>query len=459
MAGSLLICFALLLSSGCSWNNASTESAIVPGNSILVAPTKNISDAATNSSNGINMTGILTSKDTDKSKLQFIDISSGSEYEITYSTGTDFKTAYGNTLLPALMKVGELYDINCSKTGLANTITKNKDAWERTSVTDISLNEDSKTVTVGSSVLKYDSFALIMDDSKRISIAKILSVDELTLRGIGDKLYSVEVTKGHGYLSFTGDDAFVGGYVTVGDKFLYGVTGNMIVTVTEGIYSVEMSNNGQSSTKTVSITKNQQSTLDFSEYTTAAPKKGTVKFSITPSGAVLTIDGVETDYSSPIELSYGSHTIKVDTNYYEEYTETFTVNTSYQTKFIDLEANSSVTTSSSKTTSSTTSSSKTTSSTTAAKTTTTVATTDLTAGYTVNVSTPEGAALYVDSVYMGIIPCSFSKSSGNKTVTLTKSGYTTVSYTINIANAAGDLTYAFPDMVASSTSTTTTTSN
>ncbi len=69
-----------------------------------------------------------------------------------------------------------------------------------------------------------------------------------------------------------------------------------------------------------------------------------------------------------------------------------------------------------------------------------------TSGYKVNVTAPAGAALYVDSVYVGIVPCSFEKKSGTKTITLTQNGYNTISYSISIANSSGDLNYAFPDM-------------
>ena len=71
-----------------------------------------------------------------------------------------------------------------------------------------------------------------------------------------------------------------------------------------------------------------------------------------------------------------------------------------------------------------------------------------------NVTAPEGAALYVDSVYVGIVPCSFEKKAGNKTITLTENGYNTISYTISIANSSGDLNYAFPDMVKTDESVT-----
>ena len=76
-----------------------------------------------------------------------------------------------------------------------------------------------------------------------------------------------------------------------------------------------------------------------------------------------------------------------------------------------------------------------------------------TSGYSVKITAPEGAALYVDSVYIGIIPCTFSKTSGNRTITLSQSGYNNVSYTVSIPDTAGDMTYSFPAMtkVASST--------
>ena len=77
----------------------------------------------------------------------------------------------------------------------------------------------------------------------------------------------------------------------------------------------------------------------------------------------------------------------------------------------------------------------------------------LTGGYNVKITAPEGAALYVDSVYIGIIPCTFSKTSGNKTITLSQNGYNNVSYTVSIPNTAGDMTYSFPTMTKTSSTT------
>ena len=196
-----------------------------------------------------------------------------------------------------------------------------------------------------------------------------------------------------------------------------------MLTVGVGTYDVELQSADMTATKKVTIKKDATSTLDFSEYKQLSAKKGAINFSVTPENAIMAIDGSEVDYSKPVSLTYGSLTLQA--NHYETYTETFTVNSDYKTKVIDMTSTSSSTTA--KTTSA-----------------------SLTNGYSVNITAPSGAALYVDSVYIGVVPCSFSKSSGNKTITLSQSGYNTVSYTISIPNTAGDMTYAFPDMTKTS---------
>ena len=157
-------------------------------------------------------------------------------------------------------------------------------------------------------------------------------------------------------------------------------------------------------------------------------KMGAVNFSVTPKGAVMSIDGVEVDYSTPVSLSYGTHRVKLVANHYQEYSEIINVNSAYVTKIIDMTSSG-------------------TSTSTAA---------DNTSGYKVSVTAPKGAVLYVNSEYIGTVPCSFDKSSGKKTITLSQNGYNTVSYTISIANTAGDLTYAFPEMISGGTQETTT---
>ena len=395
MAVIIMTAIMIICQTGCG--TSGSNGAIVPGSSITPAKKKgNVTDIARNSDNAT-LVGIVSSIDTTLKNIHFIDVETGTEYSVMYTGGTDIQDAYGKLKAATLIQPGEIYDVYCNKYGKATKIYGSKNAWSRTSVTDIELDESSKSV----------------------------KEDELTLRGIDDKLYSISVDNGHGYLELTGIDAFVGGYVTLGSSLLYGVTQDMMLTVGVGTYDVELQSADMTATKKVTIKKDATSTLDFSEYKQLSAKKGAINFSVTPENAIMAIDGSEVDYSKPVSLTYGSHTLTLQANHYETYTETFTVNSDYKTKVIDMTSTSSSTTA--KTTSA-----------------------SLTNGYSVNITAPSGAALYVDSVYIGVVPCSFSKSSGNKTITLSQSGYNTVSYTISIPNTAGDMTYAFPDMTKTS---------
>ncbi|MGN1188493.1 MAG: PEGA domain-containing protein [Lachnospiraceae bacterium] len=419
-----LVFFAVSLSgckAGGNSGNSGGGNTLIPGNSILSAPKKDITEMETVDASGkLKLTGVLSYVDTTEKRLRFIDINSGVEYEMPYSGGTDIRTKYDSVIAVVNMKLGEIYDIVCSNTGMALSIYGNKNMWESSELTGVVVDENKKKINSGANEYSYFSNTLIISEDDKIKIAEIVEQDEVTLRGIDNTVYSVSVDKGHGYIKFTGINAFLGGYATIGAKYLVGVTDNMLVTMKEGTYKVELQNGSIIGTKEITVQKNVEQQLDFSEYVLPAKQMGTVSFSVTPKNAVMSIDGVEVDYSTPIALTYGTHKVKLVCNHYAEYTETFTVNSAYITKVIDMEPTSNTASTSAVNTS----------------------------GYKVEVTAPVGAALYVDSAYVGIVPCSFEKSYGNKTVTLSKSGYNTISYTIAIANASGDLTYAFPDLEA-----------
>ena len=367
-------------------------------------------------------------RDADTGRMRFVDIKTGTEYEVPYTGSTDIQDAYGKIKAASTMDMGGIYDVYVDKKCKAVKIHGNSDAWVRYDVSGITVDENSRKLSIGASNMIYESYTVVLSGEERISIAQLVDQDKLVIRGVGEKVYSVNVTAGHGYLKLTGVDALVGGYVSIGNKQLLGVTKDMLVTAPVGTHTVNVRNGNLSASKTVTIAKDETTSVDFSEVQSDPVKMGAVNFSVTPKGAVMSIDGVEVDYSTPVSLSYGTHRVKLVANHYQEYSEIINVNSAYVTKIIDMTSSG-------------------TSTSTAA---------DNTSGYKVSVTAPKGAVLYVNSEYIGTVPCSFDKSSGKKTITLSQNGYNTVSYTISIANTAGDLTYAFPEMISGGTQETTT---
>ncbi len=408
------------------------ESTIKPGSSILVPPKKSIQEAPTNkNSDELTITGVLSYNNKTEKKAHFVDISSNVEYEVPYSGGTDIQSKYGSVISAGSMQLGAIYDVVCYKSGIAKSIHGNKNEWEKKKINDIEVDESSKKIVVGNSNLRYDEKIVILSGEDRIAIASIIKQDEVTIRGIDNTAYSIIVNVDHGYIRFTGVTAFIGGYVTIGRDNMYTVTEDMLVASKVGNQQIEIQAGNTKSTKEVTVEKGQETVVDFSEFLLPATKQGAVIFKVSPSDAIMSIDGKEVDYSEPIQLTYGKHNIRLVANHYEEYTETIVVNSLSFTKVIDMTPKSSIKSTTKNPTSS-----------------------NLTDGYSVQVVEPQGAALYVDSVYIGIVPCAFDKKVGTKTITLTKSGYNTISYSISISNTAGDLTYSFPQMEKANSSAT-----
>lgn len=420
---SVFVVLALAMSAvGCGGSKKGS-STIIPGSSILPAPKKDITEVPTNTSNEIVIKGVLKRIDSENKKMYFLDVNTGTDYEVPYTGGTDIKTKYDTIIAAVNLEIGSIYDVTCDKKGTADKIYGAKDAWKRSNVSGIAVNESSKTITSGPNDFSYSSNAVVMSAGEEISIAEVVKLDNVSLVGIDNTIYSIIVEQGHGYIEFTGIDLFEGGYASLGNSHFLEVTKGMLVTAPVGTYDVEVQKGNLVARKEVMVSEGQQVTVDFSDTQAPSTKTGAVNFKITPSNAVMTIDGVEVDYSRPVTLSYGPHRITLVANHYEEYAETIIVNNTYYTKVIDMVAKDS---------------SSTTKTTAASK----------TQNYAVKVTAPVGAVLYVDSVYVGIVPCTFKKRAGNRIITLSKSGFKTVSYTISISDSEGDVTYAFPDMQA-----------
>lgn len=431
LAALLVIASLLLVLPGCG--DKKKESTLVPGSSILPAPKKDVTAVETNSSNEIVINGVVNSIDTVSKKIILVDVEENTQFEIPYTGGTDIRNKYDTPISAATITAGQIYTVTCNRSGVAVKIYGHKSSWERDELSDFTVDEDKKVITIGLKEFTYNDSTLILAGGEKLAIANILKQDEVTISGVDNKVYSIIVNKGHGYIKLTGLEAFEGGYVTVGRKQLFSVTSGMLITAQEGTHTIELQNGSLVAEKLVNVENGKEVEVNFGEYMVEATKNGAVFFSVTPADAIMTIDGSEVDFSKEVSLPYGTHKLVLEAHNYEKYTSNFVVNSSYRTIIIDMVSTGTVATKAS-------------------------TEEDLTDGYTVKVTEPAGASLYVDSVYIGVIPCSFDKSSGKKTITLTKSGFQTIGYTISIANASGNLTYAFPDMEADSQTSAETTS-
>mgnify|MGYP002748090421 FL=1 len=261
-------------------------------------------------------------------------------------------------------------------------------------------------------------------------------------------MLSVVVEKGHGYLRLVNDENFVGGWLEIGQTQIVRITEDMLVTVPEGSYQVDISCSGGGGTKYVVINRNEETTLDIGDLEVAEAKYGMVLFSMSPADAELYIDGSQVDPSQPVSLEYGIHQIIAKADGYKSLTQYLRVG--QESAGVDVQLDK-VDSDSEESTGSTQSSSSAGSSSTGTASGSTSATADTTTTYyRVHIDAPENVEVYLDGNYVGISPCSFKKTSGSHVITLRKSGYETRSYTVQVDDEQKDVSYSFVDLTVSS---------
>lgn len=408
------------------------------------------------------VTAVIKSIDLERKVLSMINISNNEQITVTYTGATNIWSKNDAPLAMSQVSAGEIIDaVYAIETKELVTVQKNKESWERKEVKKFTIDKDESSIQVGKSKYQYNNDIFVCDADNTLYLIDVNQQDELTLRGIDTMVYSIEVTKGHGYIRFQGNRQFADGNLEIGDSIFMTVSENMLVAVQEGLQTVTMKKGKLKGSKEVTVIRNQEVTIDMSEFQEEPKTSNQVRFVITPDNAALYINQKKVDYSKAVILNYGDYTIRVKSDGYEDYTGVLTVGDSEEPVCIDLApAEDSITG-----TTTTASPDRTkapavtavppsptsTSSSLEDKiqeeidNSTSVSNVKDTA-HTISINSPKGAEVYVNGIYKGIAPTSFMKEIGKLTIKLSKRGYKTRSYNVEVADDSKDVTYGFSEL-------------
>ncbi len=385
-------------------------------------------------------TAVLVDINSVDNTVTLLNLDLGKQYTLSVDGTTRYADKYGKAISLEQLGEGDIVDVTFLKTKKhLTTMQLSQSAWQYDDVERYELNTVRREVTIGGEVFKLSRDTRYFSQGHSIEEMDLNPSDILTFHGIDTSVLSVTVEKGHGYLRLVNDENFIGGWLEIGQTQIVRITEDMLMTVPEGSYQVNISYNGGGGMKNVVINRNEETTLDIGDLEVAEAQYGMVLFSMNPSGAELYIDGSQVDPSQSITLEYGIHQIIAKADGYKSLTQYLRVaqesaGVDVELDKVDSDSDSDESTGSSSSTSSTATSST-------SDTTTTY--------YRVHIDAPENVEVYLDGNYVGISPCSFKKTSGSHVITLRKTGYETRSYTVQVDEEEKDVSYSFVDLVTS----------
>lgn len=270
---------------------------------------------------------VIEKIDTKNQIAIFREVSSGRQSQYSYDTATKFLDKYGDTKAITSFLPGDVAEMKViQSTQILECVQLSDDVWVQEDIVNYSFDENQKAFTIGKTRYSCDPEMDVYSGEMKVGIADIGKSD--VLRAIGDdkEILSLSITRGHGYLKLANTKIFEGSFICVGDKIFQEVTKDMEIEVPEGKHLVTVANNGYGGSREVTITRSQATSLNLDELKGEGPKICKITFDVGVEGAVLRIDGKKADYSKPVEVQYGVHTISVEADGYDTITEKLVVN-------------------------------------------------------------------------------------------------------------------------------------
>lgn len=344
--------------------------------------------------------------DIEKNELAVVNIEDDTSIILKMDGAVDIKDEFGSLLSLGQLKVGSIVEIKYDEGSLRpEEVHISAQTWERKNIQSIQINEEAKTIQLGNDVYQYTKDLVTLYGKKEIELEQLDPVDLVSVVGYKDKIWTITLEKGHGYIVLQNHNQFIGGSIEIG-KTTQEIEEQTKVTVLVGVQNIIVSKEGMTPYNAqVIVEEGKEVIVDVG---TAQPTTGAVSFNISPSGAVLYInDRAYSDYSSPISLNFGSYGIRVEKDSYVAHKGTLVVNKAVMTVDVNLEEKPTY----------------------------------------MHVDGPTGASLYIDGTYIGIIPTQAPIDPGSHEVTIRKDGFYSKIHSIEIKNNGKDEYFSFPELI------------
>lgn len=272
--------------------------------------------------------------------IRVYNYSTGVQYQYYYGLTTGFFDKYGNLMSVSDIHQGDVIDISgADSDGKAKRIQKSDKVWTNDTVTNFSVDKDKRIFKIGGSSYRLGERTMIFSGSDVIDTDSLTAQDKLAVVGIDKDIVSISVTTGHGTLQLSNTSLFEGSFLQLGDRIFAEITKDMSLDVPEGSYTLAVANNGWGDSTDIEIKRGEITKVNLNDLKGEGPKKSRILFEVDVQSAKIYVDDSEIDYTSPVEITYGKHRLKVTADGYDTWTRTLYVNSKEATIQITINDN------------------------------------------------------------------------------------------------------------------------
>ena len=381
---------------------------------------------------------VVVKKNIEEGTIQLQNIATAKRYTLNYNGTTRIFDKNDVALSMQQLKEGSVVTVRFYKADKSLSYVKeHADALSLPNLSNYELDLRNGKITIGANTYLLSSNVVVVSDGRETEPWELNAVDVISVWGYQDRIYGINVEKGHGYLRLENEDYFVNGWVDVGDKVIQKIEEDMLLVVPEGTFNAMVSHKGSSAMQEINFARNEEMVWDLGSVEITVVQTGKIIFTLTPATARMAIDGREVDTSKPVELEYGLHSMRIVAEGYDTVAQYIKVAEPSANINVELEKSSEPESKEPESEQDKKSEEDEQEETPVGK------------KYASNAPENDDGDVeaYLDGSYIGMTPVSFPKTAGNYVVTLRKTGYQTRSYTLQIDSEKKDVNYSFTELV------------
>lgn len=342
---------------------------------------------------------VLMSVNSNGKKIEVYDIEKDKEISLIMKAGAEMKNQYEQAMSLAEFSKGDIVQVVYSKNALEfNSLKISDTAWSLESVTGLSVDTSSSTITIGNKVYKYNSRLIADYGNANFGMLDLTSIDVVSLKGYKDIIWNLKVKKGHGFVTISGKEKIKNGSIEI-DTDIYKSLDEMgRITLSEGNHRIVVKgSNIEPYTQEFSVSNIQEVNIDLAD---AKIKTGVVLLKSNVTDYILYINDEQHNMNEPLILEYGEYIIKATKDEYKDFNARLLVENETLVLNIDMNPKEEVKMG------------------------------ELTV-YTDNV---KECNVYVDNTYIGITPVTVKLTYGEHRIIVKKDGYADRSSPITIGD-------------------------
>lgn len=195
------------------------------------------------------------------------------------------------------------------KNELAVQIDYTNDMWVQQQISGVKVQPNGKTITVGNKVYYYTDATIFLYKNKVIPPQKINEMDILSLKGMNNKVWFVDVLEYHGYITIKNKDKIKDGTIQINNEKEIYLSDVEKITVSEGAHNIVIKGaNIEPYTADIFIVADEEFSIDLSD---AQAKTSVLILKTNVENYQFYMNGTSVNYSEPLVLTQGEYNLKI----------------------------------------------------------------------------------------------------------------------------------------------------